>query len=88
MKSVKDVVVAPVPEPEGWSSLRPLIQKRLQCGVSQGQVAVALLSTSSWVCALERGRVPRVTATHVARYREALDSVIAKLAEAKNGGTE
>ena len=66
----------PLTAPPGWEALRPLIERRRELGFQQGEVAAAAGFGAPYLCAVERGRVGRVTDKCVARYRAALDRLI------------
>lgn len=63
--------------PPGWLDLEPFIVQRINSGVSQSELAAARQPWPNGICALERARVPRVSPAMVARYREALEAVLA-----------
>ncbi len=57
---------------EGWLSLRPYIEERINLGILQETLSSAANWSSSWCCALERG-AQKVTKPTLERYRKALD---------------
>lgn len=68
-------ILSPVPTPPGWFDLAPLITLRRRYGVTQAALAVAADWHPTYVCALERGRVPRVLPWQLDRYRDALETL-------------
>lgn len=61
--------------PEGWSHLKPLVERRVRLGLSQGELSAATGIAVADICRAERGRIARVTEAYLARYREGLDKL-------------
>ena len=76
MPITRTAFVRPTPCPTGWLALAPHIQRRLDANISQSALAVAMGLHPSALSRLERGRVPRITPQHVARYTDALESML------------
>lgn len=72
---------APLVAAAGWDQLAPLITERIDAGVSQGEIAVALGISASTVGRAERGHSV-VSAQFVRKYRAQLTRLLGLAGEA------
>ena len=75
----KNVPTPPIELP-GWRELAPHVARRMRSGITQGALAGVMGTSPGLLSLTERGQ-RRVTAAFHNRYIEALDRLIAAMAE-------